>query len=316
MFFFTKNISSVDSTNVKSIEPICIEMGNPIDKKNKDIKKELYYLGRKERPEPDTKNNDMRIRIKKKIPPKKLEDIDIYDKKLHDYELKHGFRILVKDIDRVFMPTPKANGRQILICAAPSGAGKSVFCNQYIKLFHKLHPNRKIYIISHLESDPSLEDGLSKLIDKEIVQRLKINHEIVDDYMSDGGFKIEELKDSCLLCDDYDSINDKKIRSFIEHILDCCMKIGRHENINLLITSHLLYSGGSSKIHNRLILSEANGFCLFPSRSTVKALKYLGENYLGIDGKKMNEMRTWNDRYVYINKSPCYIIGQYRCEVF
>lgn len=310
MFAFSKE------SKKKYDEPIFCSIDNPLndDESEKRVRQLFYINDRDERERfPKLQDPEMLLRIQRRIPPKKLADIPRYEKKLDDYKLLNGLKISAQE-GQVFMPTPRINGRNIIVVAAPSGSGKSVFCNIYIRLFHKLHPDRKIYIISHIQQDKSLEEGIEGLFADGTVKRIQIDDELIDSYQGGRLFDINEFKDSLLLADDYDSISDKNIREFIELILDQCMKIGRHENINILITSHLLYSGCGAK-HSRIVLSEANAFVLFPSRSTLKSLNHLCGNYLGLDNKTVEDLRRRSDRYVMINKCPPFIVGQNIAEV-
>ena len=77
---------------------------------------------------------------------------------------------------------------------------------------------------------------------------------------------------------------EKKVMAIVNNIL----QIGRHFNVSICFTTHLQCAGNETKI----LLSEANIIVVFPRTTGSRALKYLLDNYLGMDLNKSIESKA------------------------
>ena len=135
-------------------------------------------------------------------------------------------------------------------------------------------------------------------------KRVKLNDELHTDPIDVG-----EFADSCVIFDDTDCINDKKVRNAVCSILDQCLEVGRHFRITVLITFHL----PSDRQATRKMLNECAYFVYFPQSSSSK-IKYVLSNYLDIDEKMIRYFKRLNSRWVCIRKNfPMCFVSEHSC---
>ena len=162
----------------------------------------------------------------------------------------------IKIKEEKFIPAiDKKTEREIYFIAGPSGSGKSYFTKQYIEVFHKTFPKRKVYMFSALEDDKTLDH-------LKYIKRIKIK----DPEFLRADFTIKDFKDTLIIFDDVDAISTKSIVAQLTAIQDMTMNLGRHENLFFCYTSHLLYNG----IKTKKILSECHKATIFPLTSSKK----------------------------------------------
>jgi energy-coupling factor transporter ATP-binding protein EcfA2 len=182
--------------------------------------------------------------------------------------------------------------REILYITGPSGSGKSTYTRKYLEQYKKKFKNRPIYLFSSLPSDESL--------DKVQPKRIKLDETIHTDPI-----KVEELRESICIFDDIDVISDKKIREGVYVILNQVLEIGRHYKIHCVVTNHLPTNGKDT----RRILNEAHTVTYFPHSAGGK-IKYLLEEYVGLDKRQISYMKKQRSRWatVYKNFPQCYML--------
>ena len=76
------------------------------------------------------------------------------------------------------------------------------------------------------------------------------------------------------------------------------LEIGRHFSIACIVTNHLPTDGRSA----RRILNEAQSVIYFP-HSAGNKIRYLLENYVGVDKKAIIRFKRMNTRWVCIHKN-------------
>ena len=82
---------------------------------------------------------------------------------------------------------------------------------------------------------------------------------------------------------------------------------GRHTNTSMMYTSHIANAGMETK-H---ILSEAHSITIFPKTLGGRAMKYLLDNYLGLDKQQIKKLKRLDSRWVTVIKSyPMIVIGE------
>lgn len=197
-----------------------------------------------------------------------------------------GFKYLgiANDAKLQLIPNPKTE-REILYITGPSGSGKSTFVRKYLEQYKKTYKDNPVYLFSSLPDDESLDD-----IEP---QRIRIDESIYEDPIP-----IAEFANSVVIFDDVDVISNKKIREAVYNILNQVLEIGRHFKITCLMTNHL----PSNKTDTRRILNECHYFTYFP-RSSSSKIKYVLQEYLGLDKKQISEFKKLNSRWICIKKN-------------
>ena len=175
--------------------------------------------------------------------------------------------------------------RSILYITGPSGSGKSTYTRKYLEQYRKKYKQHPIYLFSSLPSDESL--------DKIKPKRFKI-----DDSLHTDPIKVQELSESVCIFDDIDVISDKKVREAVYNILNQILEIGRHYKITCIVTNHLPTNGRET----RRILNEAHTVTYFPHSAGGK-IKYLLEEYVGLDRKQMAHIKRQRSRWCTVFKN-------------
>ena len=187
-----------------------------------------------------------------------------------------------------FQPIPDKNiERSIRYVTGASGSGKSYWTRGYAEEYHRLYPKREIYMISSLRDDPSID----KL---KYIKRLKI-HE--PQFFNDD-IQAKDFKDSLVIFDDTDCLQNKNLKRKIDGILNAILETGRHFNTEVVYTSHLACNG----LDTRRILNECKSVTIFPNGLGGKAMKYLLDNYFGLDREQIKKIKKLNSRWVTISK--------------
>ncbi len=190
----------------------------------------------------------------------------------------------------------KKTERQILYITGASGSGKSYYTMNYVNEYKKMYPKNELYLLSSVEPDGSAIDKIKGL------KRFKLDETFIKEQ-----FTINDFKDCLIVMDDCDCISSKVLKMKIKHILDMVLDTGRHTNTSMIYTSHIANAGMETK-H---ILSEAHSITIFPKTLGGRAMKYLLDNYLGLDKQQIKKLKKLNSRWVTIIKSyPMIVIGE------
>jgi hypothetical protein len=208
---------------------------------------------------------------------------------------RHGGSSFVCKPDEVLqlMPNNKTERQCIYICGQ-SGSGKSYFTTNYVKQYKKLFPKNEVFVISSIDEDKSI-DSLNP-------KRINVLHE---DFLYDE-FTSKDFKDSLVIFDDID-VFPTKIKKKVMTIVNNILVIGRHSNCSICFTTHNPTNGAETK----LLLSEAHIITVFAKTTGNRALKYLLDNYLGLDQKQINKIKKMNSRAVSIIRGyPMVILGE------
>jgi energy-coupling factor transporter ATP-binding protein EcfA2 len=208
-------------------------------------------------------------------------------------DLINEFRQLKIANDSKFQHVPDTTKeREILYITGPSGSGKSTYTRKYLEQYKKKFKSRPIYLFSSLPSDESL--------DKVGPKRIKL-----DETLHTDPIKVKELSESICIFDDIDVISEKKVREAVYDILNQVLEIGRHYKIHCVVTNHLPTNGKDT----RRILNEAHTVTYFPHSSAGK-IRYLLEEYVGLDKKQISYMKKQNSRWcsIYKNYPQCYVL--------
>ena len=128
---------------------------------------------------------------------------------------------------------------------------------------------------------------------------------MLNETMHTDPIKVDELSESICIFDDIDVISDKKIREAVYDVLNQVLEIGRHYKIHCVVTNHVPTNGKDT----RRILDEAHTVTYFPNSASGK-IKYLLEEYVGLDRKQISYMKKQNSRWctVFKNFLQCYMV--------
>ena len=159
--------------------------------------------------------------------------------------------------------------RQVLYCSGMSGSGKSYYIMQYSKQYQKMYPKNDVILFSGLNSD---EGSLDKIRD---LKRFNI---YAEDFLEED-FQSENFKDSLVIFDDLESINNKSIFNKVMQIQATLLTTGQHSQTSVAVSNHSVANGRVTK----LILNESNVIVIFKSGLGNRVLKHILDQYLGLD---------------------------------
>lgn len=206
--------------------------------------------------------------------------IDVFNDRINkDFDINFG------DIVQI----PRMDTRECLYICGPSGSGKSTYITQYAKQYKKLFKNNPIYIISKIENDKSFDE-----LGKKNIFKIPLNNEnFVDDPI-----KTTDLEDCLIIFDDTDTIIDKKILNGVNALKDDILETGRHQNIYICISSHLI----NDYKKTRTVLNECHHIVLFPRASSYHSIKYVLSHYLGLSSQEIERIKRLPTRWVTVSK--------------
>lgn len=200
--------------------------------------------------------------------------------------------VILPDGDKL-LPMPNRDVVEKIYISAPSGAGKSTWCGKWIKEYTKMFPEDDIFLFSSIKKD--------KALDVHKPTRITLDDDLIADPIQP-----EEIPNSLTIFDDTDTIRDKKLNVSLMIFRDWLLEQGRHFNIRMLITSHLL----SNYMTTRRILNEATATVVFPrSGSGTYHIKNFLKTYCGLDKREIKKFLNLPSRWVAIYRSyPQYVI--------
>ena len=225
------------------------------------------------------------------------------DEKDNDVRKYQAVKIPEED-EGTFQHIPDGvSARQIVYITGASGSGKSYYTAQYCKEYKKRNKNNPIFLFSTLDEDTSI-DGV------------KPYRVVIDETLITDPIDIKEFENSLVIFDDTDCMPDKKLRSAVNKILDSILQTGRHYNISCILTFHL----PSDKNATKMILNECHQFVFFPQNAVTRSLRYVLENYLGLEWQTIQKLKKSKSRWVSIFKNypqciltekGCYMLNYY-----
>lgn len=185
--------------------------------------------------------------------------------------------------------------RDVCYIAGPSGSGKTTYAKNLIESYKYYYPDNNIFVFSRLSDDSSLQKLLVKRITPEI--------------LGYDTFDIMEMFDEndLIMFDDVETIQDDKIKKNFSKIKNDILETGRHKNLYIIVTCHLINS--NEKKDSRIILNEAKTITFFPKSGSTYQIQYLLKNYLGLSNNQIKEILNLPSRWVTIAKNyPQYIL--------
>ena len=210
-----------------------------------------------------------------------------------------------KGVDEIILkegkitPLPKKKIVEKVYISAPSGAGKSTYAGNYIKEYRKMFKDDFIFLVSAIREDEAL--------DKFDPIRVDIEEEILKDPLDPY-----EIENSLMVFDDTDTITDNQVNNSVVKFRDYLLECGRHHNIRMLITSHLL----SNYKATRKILNEATSIVVFPRASGTYHIKRYLKTYCGFTDEEIKKFINLPSRWVCIDRTyPMFVIYEKGCYI-
>jgi hypothetical protein len=179
---------------------------------------------------------------------------------------------------------------RVIYIAGPSGSGKTTYAGKYIDKYLKLNKKAKFFVFSLLEHD----EGIDYLKP----HRVKITEDLVENPID---IQREIAANAIILFDDIDNIQEKKLQMAVNKIKGQILEIGRHKNIRIVVTSHLI--NPNERAAARTLLNEMNTLTVFPSAGSSYQIEYTLKRYLGFSPNQIKEILKTKSRWVTIFKS-------------
>jgi len=240
------------------------------------------------------KGKDSRI-IAKVIDGKK-NDILLY---LNTVDKGSEKKNIISISKHLLQPLPNKDVVEKIYVSAPSGAGKSTFTANWIKYGKKyIKPKLdEIYIFSIIDKDPPLDK----------LNPIRVD---LDEGLYDNMFDPDEIENSIVVFDDIDTMMNKNMRRVVINFKDYLLEQGRHYNIRMIMTSHLM----SNYKETRCTLNEATAICFFPHAGSTYHIK----NFLKIHGGFQPNQIEWilniQSRWICLyTVMPQYLIWETGC---
>lgn len=178
-----------------------------------------------------------------------------------------------------------------IFVAGATGSGKSTWVSNYIYYYKKFFPKREIFVFSRLKED--------EVLDKHSVTRVEIDDQLLDEPMNPKEFVEESKYGALVIFDDIASIPDKDLNKEIHRIRDDLLEVGRHHNISVISTSHMLMDYKKT----RNLLNEASAVVFFPKTSSKYHINRYLKVYGGLSAKEIEKIMSLNSRWVYHRKN-------------
>lgn len=191
-------------------------------------------------------------------------------------------------------PLPNKKVVEKIYVSAPSGAGKSYWVGKWLKEFAKMFKDDEIYLISSVDEDESL--------DIHEPTRIALDADLIRDPIT-----AQELSNSVVIFDDCDTIMNVFLRKSIAAMRNEMLEIGRHYNVRMLITSHLI----SNYSDTRRVLNEATAVVFFPKSGSTYQIKQFLKTQAGLEKKATRTILKIPSRWIAIYRTyPMYIIHE------
>lgn len=179
----------------------------------------------------------------------------------------------------------------IFICGS-AGSGKSYWAGEYCKEYTKTYPDYPIYLISEGQQDPAL-DGLKNL------KRIRIDEGLLEDPI-----EYTEFSNCLVIFDDTDAMTGK-LGKYIYALRDKLLKNSRKNRVSVITTNHTC-----TGLELKAVLNESNVIVFFMMNYN-RALKYLLENYVGLDKDGIKQLKANKSRWTaYIKSFPNVILQE------
>lgn len=216
----------------------------------------------------------------------------------HDEELGTEFRT-----EGTLMPIPNMETREVGYICGPSGSGKSTHSSKYIGNFKKLFPEKKFYVFSRLGNDQVI-DSLNPI-------RININDELIENPVD----ITQDLKDGgIVLFDDVNTIPNDKLRKTVAKIRNDILEVGRHNNVYIINTSHIINPNDGKD--GRVMLNECHFLTVFPKSGNIYQIESVLQKYFGYSKEQIDKIMNLDSRWVTLYKGyPQFVMYEHGCFI-
>jgi hypothetical protein len=208
-----------------------------------------------------------------------------------DENRDNGYEEIILTEDSSLRPVMNMKDRGVYYIAGCAGSGKSTYAINYIKDYLKMYPQTEFFIFSRTDAraDPAYKG-------------VKINQIMINDALLDNPIDIEKEigNRSILFFDDCNTIQNEKLKKYIERLMSDIMEVGRKLNINIIITNHLVIP--NEKKFARTVLNELQSLTVFVKSGGSQQISYALKTYFGLSKKQINHILNLPSRYVTILK--------------
>lgn len=226
---------------------------------------------------------------------KKLKNTTIYVNETIEEIVKPFDELTIDEGQFQYVPDIKRDRDTIFICGA-AGSGKSYWAGKYLKEYRKTYKEAPIYIFSEGKEDAALD------VIKDI-KRIPLDDDLLQNPIQWQDFE----GPCCVLFDDIDALKGQ-IYKYIYDLRDKLLKNARKNKVSVITTNHTC-SGAELKA----VLNESNVIVFFMANYN-RALKYLMENYIGLNKKGITELKRKRSRWTaFIKSYPNVILQEKEC---
>ena len=233
-----------------------------------------------------------------------LHNSFLYLDKSDDPKIGKKEIILPLDCRFELIPSAKPRDRFIWYICGPSGVGKSYLAKQIAINYLKLFPDRKIYLVSKLDHDDTIDKIGENLF------RLDYKNFIFEPP------NISELKNSLVIFDDVDSIEQPHFKE-IHRFADDIATMGRSHSesqggVSLIYITHAITN---YKI-TRLLLLESHFKIVFPNATNAHSLNYILKKYVGLTKNQVKDLKQIAGRFACLHTFyPNYLLTKYSAKL-
>ena len=213
---------------------------------------------------------------------KRKNKIYINNDKPYDEDIIKEFDNISFNDGELMLSPDKDDERVTMYVCGSAGSGKSYFVAQYVAEYHKTFKDNLVYLVSENNEDPAF-DKLDY-----------VNRIIIDDMYEN------------LIFDDIDSIKGK-LGKTIDDLRDKLLKNSRKFRVSVISTSH-----DACGVKLKSVLNESKIIVFFMVNYN-RSLKYLLENYIGINKTAIQKLRKDANKSrwtAYVKGFPSYLIQQ------
>jgi len=204
-----------------------------------------------------------------------------------DSENENGKQEVNLSIDSIaeIIPLPlkykKSNHNNRVYISGQSGSGKSTFTAKYIKYAEHILKPKEFYLFSRVPEDKPLD-------------ALDPNRIITDKKLLLDPYTTEDLEKSIVLFDDVDTISNKFVKKYIQDLRADILEVGRHYDVNIISTSHMLMNGAETK----KLINEATMVVIFPRTLSSYHRNRFYQVYQGLSKKQIEEIDKIKSRWI------------------
>lgn len=175
-----------------------------------------------------------------------------------------------------------------------NGSGKSYLSGIYAREYNKLFPKNKIIMFSVHEKDKAYD---------EVKKMIRVN--LKDESLTEKVLEVPKFKNTLVIFDDCDSIQDKKLKTYITNFELDLLTNGRKYNIYMLTLSHMLmnYKATREKIN------ECSRVIMFGQAGSKYHITRFLRIHGGLDSKQIKRVFALPSRWFCISVNyPNYIL--------